>query len=232
MRFLLTILLLSFIALPAHAREYKPELDFRTGKGRDVSEWLGGMGFMFERAAPDATKTQLSVSDRGLEIASLKPAQAIVALKTGYLNNYRMLELDWGVDKFPPGASYANGKRNEAIMFYAFFGKETVDSGSMVVPDAPYFLALHLCENDEINKPELGRVFHDGGRFICVAKPAPGELVKTRFDLKAAFRNAFGFDAPPLYGIAFEFDTTGTAGKSAAFVQKINFPSATYIRND
>jgi hypothetical protein len=234
-RSLLIASFLAFFALAAAAMAANPEpqLDFRTGKGRDVREWLGGMGFMFERAAQDPASARFSVTDQGLVMDALKPAQAIIALKKGHLENYRFVDLEWGVNKFPPGASYAQGRRNEAIMFYAFFGSETVDSGSIVVPDSPYFIALHLCENDTINKPEKGRFFHKGGRFICVAHPQPGEIVKTRFDLKKSFRDIYGFEAPPLYGIAFEFDTNGAPGGTASgFVRKIDFPSATYIRND
>jgi hypothetical protein len=225
---------LFLFSAPVHAADPEPRLDFRSGKGQDVFDWLGGMGFIFERAATDPTRAAFTLTDQGLLVEALKPAQAIIALKKGHLENYRYVELEWGVNKFPAGASYAQGKRNEAIMFYAFFGDKTINSGSLVVPDSPYFIALHLCENDEIGKPELGRFFHAGGRFICVAHPQPGALVKTRFDLKKAFREIYGFEAPSLYGIAFEFDTNGAPdkGKASAFVRSINFPAATYIRNN
>ena len=207
-------------------------IDFRTVAGNDARQWLASKNFIFERSANNKNKTSFLLTERGLEIKALKSAQSIIALKKGYLQNYRDVEIVWGVDKFPKGASYAKGKRNEAILLYAFFGKEMIDSGGLVVPDSPYFIALHLCENDQINKPEKGRFYHKGGRFVCVAHPKPGEAITTRFNLKKAFKDYYGFEAPPLYGIAFEFDTKGApdGGKTSAFIQSIFFPESTYIR--
>lgn len=235
------IIPLFFVALsltvsgaPPAMAQHDPALDFRDGAGQNAWQWLGARNFVFERGANDKTKTGLSLTaDQGLVIESLGQGQSLIALKKGHLENYRDVEITWGVNAFPQGASYAAGKRNEAIMLQVFFGKENVSSGSMLVPDAPYFLALHLCENDVIGKPEQGRFYHKSGRFICVAHPKPGEVVTTTFNLKQAFRENFGKEAPPLYGIAFEFDTNGVAGgKTSAFVRKIAFPKATYIRGE
>ena len=123
--------------------------------------------------------------------------------------------------------------RNMAGSLQVFFGQEHVSSGSFVVPDAPYFIALHLCENDEINKPETGRFYHKGGRFVCVAHPKPGETVTTKFNLKQAFKDYYGFDAPPLYGFIIEYDTKGApnGGKTSAFVKKIEFPASIYMND-
>lgn len=110
-------------------------------------------------------------------------------------------------------------------MLFVFFGDKTVESGGVGVPDLPYFLALHLCENDAIDKPEKGEFYHKGGRFICVAHPQAGETIKTTFDLNKGFKDVFGFDAPPLSGIALEYDTTKAQndGTAAGFVSSIKF---------
>ena len=220
------------IGAKANVPARDPGIDFRTVKGQDAAQFLTGRGFILERDADEDDVTKLSLTDKGLEIEALSEGQAMIGLKKGYLENYQDIEIVWGVNKFPEGASYAAGKRNEAVMFYAFFGKEMIDSGSMVVPDSPYFIALHLCQNDEINKPEKGMFFHDGGRFICVAHPKPGEVVTTRFNLRQAFKDIYGHDAPPLYGVAFEFDTNDAPddGKASAFVQSVFFPEADYVR--
>ena len=230
------IIFLSFFIQPSYAGVTRdPGTDFRLHHSENAREWLASKGFIFERDADDLDATHLYFSETlGLVIEAREPTQSIIALKKGHLDNYREILIKWGVNKFPKGASYAKGKRNEAIMFYAFFGTEMIDSGSIFVPDSPYFIALHLCENDKINKPELGRFYHKGGRFICVAQPKIGEIVTTRFDLKEAFYNIYGFRAPPLYGIAFEFDTKGAPdnGKTSGFIQQIHFPAATYYRED
>ncbi|MCB1680907.1 MAG: hypothetical protein H6858_07860 [Rhodospirillales bacterium] len=232
----LRCLLFSFFLLtfPSGAFADKAEVDFRAFKGQDAYAWLAEHNFILERSADNRKKTRLSFTDQGLTIEALKSAQSLIALKKGKLTGDESVEIVWGVNKFPAGASYQKGHRNEAIMFYAFFGKEMIDSGSPIIPDSPYFIALHLCENDPIGAPLMGRFYHKGGRFICAAHPKPGEAVTTRLDLKKTFKDLFGIDAPPLSGIAFEFDTTKPQddGTSSAFVQSLKFPKATYIRED
>jgi len=227
---ILASFLLMATAMPAQAKD--PALDFNASAETDAWQWLEDKNFIMERSAANRSDTKLSFTKQGLLIEALKPSQAFIALKKGHLEHYKDVEITWGVNKFPQGASYVDGQRNEAIMLYAFFGTETVDSGAVVVPDSPYFLALQLCEKDPVNVPMKGRFFHDGGRFICVAHPKLGEVVTTRFDLKDEFKKVFGKDAPPLYGIALEFDTTSPQddGTSSAFVQRIHFPDAEYIK--
>lgn len=235
MRFVFAVFLfLGIISVYKNALAREAVLDFTDGAGQDAWQWLADKNIIFERGAKSRDKTGLTLdSEYGLIVKSLKRGQSIIALKQGYLDNYRDVVVHWGVNEFPKGASYAKGKRNEAIMLQVFFGDKNVSSGSFVVPDAPYFIALHLCENDAINKPEKGRYYHDGGRFVCVAHPKPGETVETRFDLRKAFRDYYGFAAPPIYGIAIEFDTNGApnGGKTSAFVKKVEFPQATYELN-
>ena len=218
-------------ATPAQAKD--PTIDFREAQGSDIYQWLAGKGFTLERSANDRKKTKLTPTEQGLVIEALKPAQSILMLKKGHLTNYRTVEINWGVNKFPKDASYSKGRRNEAIMFYAFFGREMIDSGSAFIPNSPYFIALRLCEKDDIGVLQKGGYFHKGGRFVCVAHPKKGEIVTTTYDLKAAFRQAFGKEPPPLYAIGLEFDTTNPRdkGTSSAIVESISFPSATYIRD-
>lgn len=219
------------LSVPAKAGD--PAIDFKEAQGGDVYQWLASKSFTLERSANDRKKTKLTATDKGLVIEALGPAQSILMLKKGHLTNYRNVEINWGVNKFPKDASYSKGRRNEAIMFYAFFGKELLDSGSVFIPNSPYFIALRLCEKDDIGELQKGGYFHAGGRFVCVAHPKPGEIVTTTYDLKAAFRKAFGKEAPPLYAIGLEFDTTNPRdkGTSSAIVESISFPSATYIRD-
>ena len=223
------------VLLPAAAQATGPALDFRAGAGNDAWQWLAERHFTFERRADDRDKTGLKLTaDKGLVVEALGEAQSLIISDKGYYEDVQDIVITWGVDKFPRGASYAKGNRNEAIMIQAYFGTEKIDSGFFAVPDAPYFIALHLCENDEIGKPEKGGYYHEGGRFVCVAQPEPGETVTTRFDLKQAFRDYFGREAPPLHGIAVEFDTNGApdGGRASGFVQKIELPGAVYVDSD
>ncbi|MFB3101461.1 MAG: hypothetical protein ACE1ZM_08465, partial [Gammaproteobacteria bacterium] len=91
---------------------------------------------------------------------------------------FTYVEIDWGVNKFPEGASYEQGVRNEAIMVFIFMGNEHQPSGSFFITDSPYFVALFLCHGDHrINHPHKSAYFKKGGRYVCVERPAVGQLV-------------------------------------------------------
>lgn len=231
----LTTALCLFMSVPARAEN--PEIDFKdaysTDGTGDMYQWLTDKGFTLEQSAKNKSKTRFTATENGIVMEALSPSQAILMFRKGHLAKYRDVEITWGVNKFPKGANYDKGRRNEAVMFYAFFGTEMIDSGSVFIPNSPYFLALRLCEKEEVGKLHQGGYFHKGGRFICMAHPKPGEVVTTTYDLRSAFKEAFGKEAPPLTAIGLEFDTTGAGdgGKSSSFVQNITFPSATYIRD-
>ena len=119
----------------------------------------------------------------------------------------------------------SRGVRAEAIMVYIFFGKERHASGSLVIPDSPYFLALYLCETEATNKPFKGRYHHASGRFICVERPQLGATVATDFPFADTFRRVFGREAPDISGIALAIDTSNAkgAGVAKSFIRKIEF---------
>ena len=75
--------------------------------------------------------------------------------------------------RFPANASYARKVRNEALMVYAFFGHDELPSGSLLIPDSPYFIAMFLCDQDPIERPFTGRYYEKGGRFVCWGTPSP-----------------------------------------------------------
>lgn len=111
------------------------------------------------------------------------------------------MEIDWGINKHPQGASYEQSVRNEAIMVMIFMGDERKASGSLFIPDAPYFVGLFLCHGDDrLNHPYLGSYFKKGGRYVCADRPGIGEMVTTRFDLLNAYRSYFDkeIEADPL----------------------------------
>jgi hypothetical protein len=77
---------------------------------------------------------------------------------------------------------------SEAIIVYIFFGRERHPSGSLFIPDSPYFLGLFLCEKDTIKQALRGTLSSHQRPFICVARPQRG----TTFRL---LRSSSGFSA-------------------------------------
>ena len=144
------------------------------------------------------------------------------------LPEFGSVEIDWGVNIHPSGASYEQGTRNEAIMVIFFMGDERQPSGSMFIPDSPYFVGLFLCSGDDRTAhPYVGSYFKKSGRYVCVDRPAPGEIVTSRFDLLKAYRAYFDKEAdddPGLSGFAIALDTKKAKdGKSSAFIREIRF---------
>ena len=80
---------------------------------------------------------------------------------------------------------------NEALMLYIFFGTKKLSSGNVLVPNSPYSIGLFLCQNDQVNVPYKGRYFHAGGRFVCLGKPRPGEMIVSEFDLESSVQELF-----------------------------------------
>jgi hypothetical protein len=200
-------------------------VNFSGFRGGSVLQWLGSKGFVPKQDASNASRVGYSLSERGLVQETKRHAFGLL-LKEQDVRGSSRVRIEWGVDAFPPGASYDKGIRSEAIMVYVFFGKERHPSGSLVVPDAPYFIGLFLCESDRTNEPFKGRYHHAGGRFICVDRPAVGASVTTEFRIADAFTRIFGKDrAPDISGFGIAIDTANAKGTGVAksFVRKIEF---------
>jgi hypothetical protein len=171
----------------------------------------------------------LDVGEKGLVIESKHRAFGFMSNESVNVPEFTFVEIDWGVNKFPEGASYEQGVRNEAIMVFIFLGDERHASGSFFIPDSPYFVALFLCHGDDrINHPYVGSYFKKSGRYVCGARSEDGQLVTTRFDLLKAYRTYFdkeGDDDPAISGLALALDTkkAGDGGRSSAFIREIRF---------
>ena len=142
------------------------------------------------------------------------------------VQGYSKIRIQWGVDIYPPGASYEKGVRAEAAMVYVFFGKERLSSGSLLVPDSPYFIGLFLCESESTDRPFTGRYFQAGGRFVCVDRPPTGQLVTTEYPIAEAFTRFFGKSPVPDisgFGIAIDTNNAKGDGVAKAFIRKIEF---------
>ena len=194
-----------------------------------IDDWLQSKGFQFKHDAQRRDRINLDVGANGLVVEAKRRAFGIMPNEYVNVRDFRYVEIDWGVNRFPQGASYEQGIRDEALLVTVFMGDEEQPSGSMFIPDSPHFVGLFLCLGDDrMNHPYLGTYYKQGGRFVCAGKPAEGEKVTTRFDLSEAYRTYFERtpdDAPMISGLALSLDTQESDGdgKTSAFISEIRF---------
>jgi hypothetical protein len=202
------------------------KLDFSDYRGDSVETWLESKGFKFEESAKDPTALKLSVQDGALILEAKERLRGFLFKDSMELKNVSKVRLEWGIIKYPEGASYEKQVRNEALMVYISFGHEKLPSGLLVLPDVPYFIGLFLCKDDKLNTPYLGRYYQEGGRFVCLGHAEPQQTIVSEFDLASAFRTYFEKgEVPPISGINLGVDTSdaGDGGKAAAYVKTIEF---------
>jgi len=200
-------------------------VDFAGFPGGSALNWLGSKGFAPTQDASNTNRVAYSVSGNDLVLAAKTQAFGLL-LNEAQVRGYSMMHIEWGVDAFPPGASYEKGIRSEAVMVYVFFGKKRLSSGSLLIPDSPYFIGLFLCESGLTNEPFKGSYFHAGGRYLCVDRPALGKLVTSDFPIAETFMRVFGKnEAPDITGFGIAIDTGSAKGNGVAksFVRKIEF---------
>jgi hypothetical protein len=201
-------------------------LDFAEYGGGPVKEWLESQGFKLKEAATDPDLLGLSIQDGALVLKANGQIRGFIYKESLQIENFSTARLEWGMLKYPEGASYERKVRNEGLMIYISFGDEKIPSGNLILPDAPYFIGLYLCENDKLHTPYIGRYYLEGGRFVCLGHPKPNETIISEFDLVTAFRTYYEKnEVPPISGINLGVDTsdTGNGGKAAAYVKRIEF---------
>jgi len=194
-----------------------------------IDDWLLGKGFKFEQDAKRRDRIDLDIGSNGLVLEAKRRAFGIMPNEAVNVPEFTFVEIDWGVNKHPSGASYEQGVRNEAIMVIVFMGDENQPSGSFFIPDSPHFIGLFLCSGDDrINHAYVGSYFKKSGRYVCVDKPSEGEIVTSRLDLLEAYRTFFDRerdDDPGISGLALALDTKKASdnGRSSAFIREIRF---------
>src|SRR5262245_14605685 len=201
-------------------------LDFSEYGGGSLETWLESKGFKFEEAAKDPNALKLSVQDGALILEAKERLRGFLFKDSMEIKNFSKVRLEWGILKYPEGASYEKQRRNEALMVYISFGHEKIPSCMIVLSNVPYFIGLFLCKNDRLNTPYIGRYYQEGGRFVCLAHAEPQETIVSEFDLVTAFQNYFEKDeVPPISAINLGVDTSdaGDGGKAAAYVKRIEF---------
>ena len=200
-------------------------VDFTGYKSGPVLDWLKGRGFVAKQDAGNAGKIVLAIKDDTLVLEAKRRALGLLLNEKDVPGSGR-IRIEWGVDAFPPGASYDKGVRSEAIMIFTFFGKKKVSSGSLLVPDSPYFIGLFLCESGKTDHPFTGRFFKAGGRYVCVHTVKIGEKVVSEFDLGKAAEGYFKLtEVPPISGFAIGIDTDNAKapGTAKSWVKKVDY---------
>jgi hypothetical protein len=203
------------------------EVDFAGESGVSTYSWLEARKFILAHDAKDKDKITLSQSAGALHLHVVEQAFGFIIHEQD-VPGANHVRLHWGVSSYPDGAAYERGVDNEAIMVYVFFGHEKFPSGSLFVPDSPYFIGFYLCQEgvDTLEKAYVGHHYKKTGRYICVDHPESNEKVVTEIDLGEEFRKSFGRDdVPAVSGMSIEVDTTDSQndGKAAAFLQRIEF---------
>jgi hypothetical protein len=202
------------------------QLAFSDYTGGSVEAWLESKGFKLKEAAKHQDQLELSIESGALILTAKTQLRGFIYKESLNIEHFSKVRIEWGVIKFPEGASYEKQIRNEALMIYVSFGDEKIASGNIILPDVPYFIGFYLCKDDKVNVPYIGRYYHEGGRFVCLGHPQLNETVTSEFDLVTAFRTYYEKSEVPLIsGINFGVDTSdaGDGGKAAAFVKKIEF---------
>ena len=200
-------------------------LDFSGYQGGSVEQWLRTKGFTFEKDAKNRNLLGLSIVDGQLVLSANRPLIGFILHEID-VHSAKKVRLHWGIIRYPEDVAYSRQVNNEALMVYFFFGKEKLASGHLLIPDSPYFIGLFLCQDDVTNFPYKGRYFQAGGRFVCLGKPKPNEIITSEFDLDSAFKSYFQkAKTPAITGVAFGVDTSkaGGAGKAAAVLESIEF---------
>jgi hypothetical protein len=200
-------------------------IDFSGYTGGSVDQWLGTKGFKLEKDARDRRLLQLSVAKDVLILEAKRRLRGFLLNDSLKLEKVSTIRIEWGIIQYPQDVSYARKVNNEALMLYVFFGRERVSSGSVFIPDSPYFIGLFLCDDGQVNFPYKGQYFHTGGRFVCLGQPKPNETIVSEFDLGAAFRRYFGKNMPGITGVGLGVDTSaaGRNGTAEAFIKSIEF---------
>jgi hypothetical protein len=201
-------------------------IDFSDYEEGSIEEWLEKKGFELKEAAKNRKKLDLDVDEGALFLEAKKPLMAMIVKESVDPGKYSRVKIEWGVIKYPKGGSYEARVNNEALLVLIFFGDEKIASGHLAMPDSPYFIGLFLGRQDKVNKAYKGNYYHEGGRFVCLGNPQPGETIISEFDLADAFQRYFQKDeVPSISGVALEIDTTSSAddGRAVAFIHSIEF---------
>jgi hypothetical protein len=212
-------LLLSSATLVGAAGRVLYRADFSTQPDGDAVAWLKRQGFEFHLRAHDLAPR----FEQGRLVLETATETAGGFVQTLNVPGVRRLRVRWGVDRYPQGADWAKGVYRVPIAVMVSFGEDKMASGSLFVPNTPYFLSLFLGEHEQEGRAYTARYYQKGGRYFCQPCGAPpGQTVVTEFDLATQFTEQFQQTAlPPVSSVGFQMNTTDTTGGARAFLMSI-----------
>lgn len=221
------LFLLFTIAEPAHAgTKLIHSIDFSKQPEGNAIPWFEQRGYLLKL---DALDLDVTFNDNRLNLETKEEKTGIIGLQLkpeNFLQDVRFIEIEWGVVRQPKGANWENGNNRVPIALMFFFGTEKISSGlPFGINSAPYFLSPFIGLNEQSGKVYTGKLYKEGGRYICVAvTPGSDEVIKSRIKVDPRFLKLFSKNQiPPITGVAFQMNTMDTEGGAHAFIRKIDF---------
>ena len=196
-------------------------IDFSDHPDGPAEEWLKQQGFAFHL---DADDLQAHFKDNRLVLHTARKKAGLFELPL-HVPSVKRIRIRWGVERYPRGADWSQGINAVPIAVMITFGTKKIKSGSLFVPNAPYFIGLFLGEKEQASRAYTGKYYKTGGRYFCTPCGVPvGERVVTEFDLDQAFRTQFGQTVvPPISRFGFQMNTKGTSGGRRLSWRRLNF---------
>ena len=212
-------LLLPPATLAGAAGRVLHRVDFSTQPDGDAVAWLQQQGFAFHLRARDLAPR----FESGRLVLETATEAAGGFVRQLHVPGARRLRVRWGVDRYPQGADWAKGVYRVPIAVMVSFGEDKMASGSLFVPNAPYFLSVFLGAHEQEGRAYTAKYYHKGGRYFC--QPCgvpPGQTVVTEFDLARHFTEQFPPRVlPPVSSVGVQMNTTDTTGGARAFLMSI-----------
>jgi hypothetical protein len=208
--------LLSSATLVGAASRALYHVDFSTQADGDAMTWLKRQGFAFHLRAHELAPR----FEQGRLVLETATETAGVLVQKVHVPGVRRLRVRWGVDRYPQGADWAKGVYRVPIAVMVSFGEAKIDSGSLLIPNAPYFLSVFLGAHEQEGRAYTARYYQQGGRYFCQpCGPPPGQTVVTEFDLERHFTEQFQQTVlPPVSSVSVQMNTTDTTGGARAFL--------------
>ena len=133
------------------------------------------------------------------------------------LSGINRIRINWGVEQYPEGADWSGPveeKRNvrNAIGVMIFLEMKIRKADRFSYLTSPIF-SLIPREKERPGKAYLANYWQKGGRYFCIScNGNVGEFI-SEMDIPNTFKDQFGFDPPPITGIAIDADATNTSSK-------------------